>query len=79
MPLWRYAPTTLTPDEIPPTLLPTPCRARYRSGLAVLTGRYQVDMYSYGVVLSELVTGEKPYAGLTQMQIAFATVYQVWA
>jgi hypothetical protein len=36
----------------------------------------QVDMYSYGVVLSEMVTGEKPYAGLNQMQIAFATVYQ---
>jgi serine/threonine protein kinase len=33
-------------------------------------------MYSYGVVLSEMVTGEKPYAGLNQMQIAFATVYQ---
>jgi hypothetical protein len=25
---------------------------------------------------SEMVTGEKPYAGLNQMQIAFATVYQ---
>jgi serine/threonine protein kinase len=36
----------------------------------------KVDMYSYGVVLSEMVTGEKPYAGLNQMQIAFATVYQ---
>ena len=36
----------------------------------------KVDMYSYGVVVSEMVTGEKPYAGLNQMQIAFATVYQ---
>jgi hypothetical protein len=36
----------------------------------------RVDMYSYGVVLSELVTGERPYQGLNQMQIAFATVYQ---
>jgi len=36
----------------------------------------KVDMYSYAVVLSEIITGEKPYAGLNQMQIAFATVYQ---
>ncbi|KAJ1495247.1 mitogen activated protein kinase, partial [Baffinella frigidus] len=36
----------------------------------------KVDMYSYGVVLSELVSGERPYQGLNQMQIAFATVYQ---
>ena len=37
-------------------------------------------MYSYGVVLSEMVTGEKPYAGLNQMQaqILKSALYSVF-
>lgn len=38
----------------------------------------KVDIYSFAVVVSELVSGGKPYSGLNPMQIAFATVYQVF-
>jgi serine/threonine protein kinase len=36
----------------------------------------KVDVYSYGIILREMITLEKPYSGLNGMQIAFATVYQ---
>jgi len=37
---------------------------------------HKVDVYSFGVVLAECLSGEKPYAGMDAMQIAFATVYR---
>lgn len=37
---------------------------------------HKVDVYSFGVVLAECLSGEKPYAGMDGIQIAFATVYR---
>ena len=35
-----------------------------------------MDVYSYGVLLAECLSSERPYAGMDAMQIAFATVYR---
>ncbi len=37
---------------------------------------HKVDVYSFGIFLAEIVAGEKPFAGMDAMQIAFATVYR---
>lgn len=36
----------------------------------------EVDVYSYAILLAECSSGEKPFAGMDAMQIAFATVYR---
>lgn len=35
---------------------------------------YKVDVYSFGIVFWELVTGEIPFSGMTAVQAAFAVV-----
>mmetsp|Transcript_25400 Transcript_25400/g.58784 ORF Transcript_25400/g.58784 Transcript_25400/m.58784 type:complete len:418 (-) Transcript_25400:52-1305(-) len=37
---------------------------------------HKVDVYSYAILLGECASGEKPFAGMDAMQIAFATVYR---
>jgi serine/threonine protein kinase len=36
----------------------------------------KVDVYSFGIVLAECLSGEKPYTGMDAVQVAFATVYR---
>eukprot|EP00967_Tisochrysis_lutea_P147187 scaffold279275_cov19-Tisochrysis_lutea.AAC.2 len=36
----------------------------------------KVDVYSFGIVLAECLSCEKPYTGMDAMQVAFATVYR---
>lgn len=35
-----------------------------------------MDVYSFGIVLAECLSGEQPYSGMDAVQVAFATVYR---